>query len=207
MLLPRRVALGIVALAALAAGYGLTRGAPGPPPLDPAREGVVFLGDSITSGHGLPLARTFPLLLGQALGVPVENAGISGDRTAGGLARLERDVLVHRPRLVVVELGVNDAFGRLPAAETTGNLRRIVRRIREAGAGVLLVHVSPAPLAPDVQRDGVRALAREEGAWLVEDFLAGVVPTYTTDGLHPNEEGHARLAAKLEPVLRDILAR
>ena len=137
----------------------------------------------------------------------VRNAGISGDLTAGGLARLDRDVLTYRPKLVVVELGVNDAFGRLPRAQTLGNLRAIVRRIRKDGAGVLLVHIDPRPIGPDDYRQGYRDLARTEGTWFVEDFLAGVAPGLTTDGLHPNEEGHARLAARLEPLLREILAR
>jgi acyl-CoA thioesterase-1 len=204
---PRRILLGLLGLALLALAYWMTAGKPTPPPLDPGRRTVAFLGDSITSGHGLPLSVTFPQRLGAALDVPVVNAGISGDRTAGGLARLEPDVLVHRPGLVVVELGVNDAFGRLPTAETLGNLRRIVRRIREDGAGVVLIHISPGPLAPDAYRQGYRDIAQEEGARLVEDFLSGVAPSYTTDGLHPNEEGHARLAAKLEPILRELLAR
>jgi len=208
---PRRrpaILLGLVALAALGVAYWAARGGKTTlPPLDPGRETIVFLGDSITSGHGLPLPLTFPHRLGEALGVSVRNAGISGDVTAGGLARLESDVLVHRPKLVVVELGVNDVFRRVPREETLGNLRAIVRRVREDGAGVVLVHIGVSLLGRGDYRDGFRALAREEGAWLVENFLDGVVPTYSTDGLHPNEEGHARLAAKLEPVLREILGR
>ena len=199
--------IGLLGLAALAAYFAWSGRQPALPSLDPTRDTVVFLGDSITSGHGLPLEATFALRLGAALGVNVRNAGISGDVTAGGLRRLETDVLAYRPKLVVVELGVNDAFGRRPPAETLGNLRAIVRRIRQDGAGVVLVHISPAPIAPDGYRQGYSAVAREEGAWLVEDFLAGVVPGLTTDGLHPNEEGHARLAARLEPVLREILGR
>lgn len=207
---PRRrpaILLGLVALAGLGVAYWAARGTATPPPLDPGRETIVFLGDSITSGHGLPLPLTFPHRLGESLGVSVLNAGISGDLTAGGLARLERDVLAHRPKLVVVELGANDVFRRLPREETLGNLRAIVRRAREDGAGVVLVHVGLSLLGRGDYRDGFRAIAREEGAWLVEDFLSGVVPAYSTDGLHPSEEGHARLAAKLEPVLREILAR
>jgi acyl-CoA thioesterase-1 len=179
----------------------------GPPPLDPGRDTVVFLGDSITSGHGLPLDVTFAHRLGATLGVSVRNAGISGDRTAGGLARLDDDVLAARPKLVVLELGVNDAFGRVPVEQTLANLRAIIRRLRQDGVGVLLVHIDPRPLVPDGLREGYRALAREEGTWLLEDFLSGVAPDFTTDGLHPNEQGHARLAARLEPILRDILQR
>jgi acyl-CoA thioesterase-1 len=199
--------LAAVALVVLAVAWwrgGATRT---PPPLDAARDTVVFLGDSITSGHGLPHEATLAHRLGAALEVPVRNAGLSGDQTAGGLARLERDVLVHRPTLVVVELGPNDVFRRVPRSETLGNLRAIVRRLREDGAGVLLVHIGLGPLSGGEYLEGFRAIAREEGAWLVEDFLGGVVPGYSADGLHPTEEGHARLAAKLEPVLREILGK
>ncbi len=200
--------LGVVGLAALGLAYWAAGGKTSPPPpLDSTRETIVFLGDSITSGHGLPLEVTFPHRLGAALGVAVRNAGVSGDQTAGGLARLQQDVLAYQPKLVVVELGPNDAFRRVPKAQTLGNLRTIVRRAREDGAGVVLVHVGLSGLAREDYLDGFRAIAREEGAWLVEDFLSGVVPGYSTDGLHPNEEGHARLAARLEPVLREILAR
>jgi lysophospholipase L1-like esterase len=196
-----------VAVAVLAGYWAWSGRGAALPALDPTRQTVVFLGDSITSGHGLPLPATFPLRLGAALGIGVRNAGISGDLSAGGLQRLAADVLAHRPKLVVVELGVNDAFRRLPPAQTVANLRAIVRRLRDDGAGVVLVHIDPRPLGPDAYRQGYRDVAREEGAWLVEDFLSGVAPDLTTDGLHPTEEGHARLAARLEPLLREILAR
>jgi acyl-CoA thioesterase-1 len=203
---------GLVPLAAIvvAAIVWWPPGRPVPAPLDPTRDAVVFLGDSITGGHGLALEVTFPHRLGAALAIPVRNAGVSGDTTAGALARVERDVLAHRPRLVVVELGANDAFRRLPATETLANLRAIVGRLHEHGSGVLLVHVRMTALpglSADPYRDGFREIARETGASLLEDFLDGVVPGLTTDGLHPTAEGHARLAARLEPVLRQILAR
>jgi lysophospholipase L1-like esterase len=204
----RRPAVVLAVVLAVVAGYWAWSGRRAAlPSLDRTRSTVVFLGNSITSGHGLPLPATFPLRLGGALGISVRNAGISGDLTGGGLQRLETDVLAHRPKLVIVELGVNDAFRRLPTAQTVANLRAIVRRLRDDGAGVVLVHIDPRPLGRDDYREGYRDVAREEGAWLVEDFLSGIVPDLTTDGLHPTEEGHARLAAKLEPLLREILAR
>jgi acyl-CoA thioesterase-1 len=197
------------AVALLAGVVWLWWPAPEPalPPLDPTREVVVFLGDSITGGHGLPVEVTFPHRLGAALGIPVRNAGISGDTTGGALGRLAGDVLAHRPKLVVVELGANDAFRRVPPDELARNLRAIVRRIRENGGGALLLHVWVPAIGEDAYRRVFRAIAREEGTRLVEDFLDGVVPRLTTDGLHPTAEGHARLAERLEPVLRTLLAR
>lgn len=177
-------------------------GSESPPP---AGKTVVFLGDSITSGHQLSADVAFPHRLGQALGIPVVNAGISGDTTEGGLARLERDVLALRPRLVVVELGVNDVFGGQPRERTIGNLRTITQRIRGQGAAVILVHISPPSVPGDGYREALREIARTEGATLVEDFLGGVVPGHSYDGLHPDAEGQAILAERLRPVLQRAL--
>jgi len=168
---------------------------------------VVFLGDSITSGHRLSQDVAFPHCLGQALGVRVINAGISGDTTEGGLGRIERDVLVHQPRLVVVELGVNDAIFQRPREATVANLRAITRRIRAQGAVVVLLHTSVPGVPGDGYRGDLREIARTEGATLVEDFLKGVVPTHSYDGLHPDEQGQAILAERLLPVLGEALGR
>ena len=166
---------------------------------------VVFLGDSITSGHRLSADVAFPHRLGEALGVAVVNAGISGDTTEGGLSRLDRDVLAHHPRVVVVELGVNDAFGRWPRERSVANLRTITQRIRATGARVILVHITVPTIPGDGHRRRLREIAQEEGATLVEDFLDGVVPEHSYDGLHPDEKGQAMLAERLLPVLRQAL--
>jgi acyl-CoA thioesterase-1 len=173
----------------------------------PGGSTVVFLGDSITHGHRLPADVAFPHRVGQALGIPVVNAGISGDTTEGGLTRLDRDVLTRHPRLVVVELGVNDVLGRWPGERTVANLRAITQRIRAQGAAVILLHISLPSVPGDGHRRDFREIARTEGATLVEDFLAGVVPGHTYDGLHPDEQGQAILAERLLPVIRKALGR
>ena len=173
---------------------------------DPTRQGVVFLGDSITSGDGVSPEVTYPHRLGAMLGVPVWNAGISGDTTTGGLQRLDADVLARRPRVVVVELGVNDEVDHhRPAAETLATLRRITRRLVKKGAAVVLVYTPFGDFDHPVYRQGFRDLARRERVLLVEDFYEGIVPRLTVDGLHPSADGHALLARRLEPVLRELL--
>jgi acyl-CoA thioesterase-1 len=149
----------------------------------------------------------FPYRVGQALGIDAVNAGISGDTTDGGLGRLERDVLSRRPRVVVVGLGVNDAFGQRPPDDVVRNLRTITQRVRAQGAQVVLLHMAVPGVAGDGYRSGIREIARSEGATLVEDFLEGVVPAHTYDQLHPDEQGQAMLAERLVPVLRKALAR
>jgi acyl-CoA thioesterase-1 len=168
---------------------------------------IVFLGNSITHGHRLSQEAAFPHRLGEALGVRAINAGISGDTTEGGLRRIDRDVLAHQPRVVVVELGVNDAFGQRPPEVTVANLRTITQRVRAHGAVVVLLHASIPGLAGDGNRRDLREIARAEDATLVEDFLQGVVPQHTYDGVHPDAEGQAMLAERLLPVLRQALGR
>jgi acyl-CoA thioesterase-1 len=175
-------------------------------PLDPTRQTVVFFGDSITAGDRVPPEATFAARLGARLGVPIRNAGLSGDTTAGGLRRLQRDVLAYHPKLVIVELGINDALGeRRPSGETLGNLRQLARLLRADGTRVVLIHTAVDDFGSALYRAGFRDIARYEGAWLVEDLFDGVIPNQTVDGLHPSVEGHAVLASRLAPLVRRAL--
>ncbi|HUF78465.1 MAG TPA: arylesterase, partial [Thermoanaerobaculia bacterium] len=110
---------------------------------------VVFLGDSLTAGLGLAEAEAFPALIeqelrGEGFAVRVVNAGVSGDTSAGGLARLDW-ILAQGPAVVVVGLGANDGLRGLPVEATEGNLRSIVRRSRQAGARVVLLGMRIPP--------------------------------------------------------------
>ena len=167
---------------------------------------VAFLGDSLTSGHSLPQSVAYPALLERSLGITAINAGVSGNMTADGLARLARDVLVHQPQIVVVELGINDHLRRLPAESSLRNLDEIARRIRQTGARLVLLHVSPV-FGPDPLLRGLRDLARRYQAVLVEDLLRGIItePDLRVDRLHPNARGHQKMADRLRPVLAKLL--
>ncbi len=178
---------------------------------------VVFLGDSLTAGYGLGEEQAYPALLGKLLaaeGTPVRvvNAGVSGDTSAGGLARLDW-ILRQKPDLVVVELGPNDGLRGLPLAMTEKNLREIVARCRAAGARVLLVGMQiPPNYGPDYAgafRDLYPRLAEELDVPLVPFLLAGVggePGLNLPDGLHPNAEGHRIVARNVLPYLREVLA-
>jgi acyl-CoA thioesterase-1 len=189
---------------------------PAPSPSEP-RPRVVFLGDSLTAGLGLEEDQAFPALVGERLAaegrpVAVVNAGVSGDTTAGGLARLDW-VLRQRPAVVVVELGPNDGLRGLPLAMTEANLREIVEKCRAAGARVLLVGMRiPPNYGPDYAgafRDLYPRLARDLGVPLVPFLLEGVggePDLNLPDGIHPNPAGHRRLAENVLPHLRALLA-
>jgi acyl-CoA thioesterase-1 len=179
---------------------------------------VVVLGDSLAAGLGLAEQEAFPALVEadlRAAGHPVEvvNAGVSGDTTAGGVARLDW-VLRQRPAILVVELGGNDALRGQPLEEIERNLSEIARRARAAGASVVLLGMDiPVNYGPFYGL-GFAALyervADAEDAVLVPGFVRelGADPTLLQpDGLHPTAAGQRRLAAKLVPALAALLAR
>ena len=178
---------------------------------------IVALGDSLTAGYDLPAKDSFPAQLERALkarGVAVEvaNAGVSGDTSAGGLARLDWLLSLH-PDILVVALGANDGLRGQPVASIEANLREIVRRARAAGSRVVLAGMKMPPnYGPDYTREFqalYERLARELQLPFVPFLLEGVAADpklNQADGIHPTAEGQrivARLVADaLQPLLQ-----
>lgn len=183
-----------------------------------ARHTVAFLGDSLTAGLGLPESKAYPALIQARLhqegrAWKVANAGVSGDTTAGGLARLDW-LYRQKVEVLVVALGANDGLRGLPLKATEANLRAILRRGRKEGSRLVLVGMQmPDNLGPEY-RKGFAALfprlAKEEGATLIPFLLEGVAmdPSLNqADGIHPNEAGARKVAETvwkgLDPLLND----
>jgi acyl-CoA thioesterase-1 len=177
---------------------------------------VVFLGDSLTAGYGLDVEQAFPALVGAALvaeGRPVRvvNAGVSGDTSAGGLARLDW-LLRQRPDVLVVGLGANDGLRGQPPETTEANLVEIVRRARKAGAKVLLLGMKiPPSYGPQYARQFERLYERVADAtdvplmpFLLVD-VAARPELNLSDGIHPNAEGHRIVAGNLTPYVRELV--
>ncbi len=177
---------------------------------------VTILGDSITAGLGLPGRDALPNQLHLALeklGVPnvVRGAGVSGDTTAGGLARLNFSVRADSS-VVVVALGGNDLLQGLDPKATRSNLDKIIQALKARHKGVVLAGIN-APV--EIGRDYAQAfnavfpsLAREYGVALYPDLLAGVARNPSLiqgDGLHPNAKGVQIIAARLAPVVARVL--
>jgi acyl-CoA thioesterase-1 len=177
---------------------------------------LVVLGDSLTSGYGLPAEQAFPAQLQQTLqrnGVAVEvrNAGVSGDTTAGGLARLTW-VLDDRPNFVVVQLGGNDALRGLDPKRTYANLDAILTRLRAAKIPVLLTGMR-AP--PNLGREFTAAfdavfprLARKHAVMLYPFFLDGVAANGAlnqSDGIHPNARGVGVIVERIRPYIKKLI--
>lgn len=174
--------------------------------LDPPGDLVVFFGDSITQGYGVREGDSFPSLAARELGIACVNAGVPGDTMAAGLARLDRDVFPHRPRLTVVEFGGNDFLRRVPVEETLQSLDVIVSRLIAQGSMVVILEVNVGVMG-DPYLKGYRAVAERHGAVLLENIMRGVLgsPDLKVDAIHPNAPGHRLIAERVVRMLRPIL--
>jgi len=173
---------------------------------------VLALGDSLTAGYGLEQDESFPAQLEKALlaagyAVKVVNAGVSGDTSAGGLARIQW-ALADRPQIVVVELGANDALRGLDPAQTHANLDQIIARLNQAGCRVILAGMqSPRNLGPDYNNtfDQIYPnLAKRYDLLFYPFFLEGVATEpdlNQVDGIHPNSSGVRLIVKGLQPLV------
>jgi acyl-CoA thioesterase-1 len=179
---------------------------------------IVFLGDSLTAGYGLPKEASVPSLIQKRLrdaGYPHEvvNAGVSGDTSAGGLSRLDWS-LEGSVQVLVVELGANDGLRGLPVAGLKQNLAEIVTRARARGIKVMLTGMEAPPnFGPAYTsefRDIYRQLAREHEVTFVPFYLEGVagIPSLNiADGIHPNEAGSRIVEKTIWSALEPLLVR
>ncbi|MEL6339621.1 MAG: arylesterase [Myxococcota bacterium] len=179
---------------------------------------IVALGDSLTAGYGLPSSDSFPNKLQAALrkqghSVVVENAGVSGDTSAGGKRRLGW-ALSNNPDIVIVELGANDALRGLDPNLTEKNLDAILTSLKAKNAVVVLAGMrAPRNFGDDYakQFDAIYPrLAKKHDALLYPFFLEGValVPKLNQDdGIHPTAAGVDLIVKQILPTLERALKR
>jgi acyl-CoA thioesterase-1 len=218
--------MGLVRSLGLALRYGAARSlrnlglaaallAAGPAAAEGVR--IVALGDSLTHGYGLPPEEAFPVQLEtwlRANGAPeatVVNAGVSGDTTAGGLARLEWSLSEGADALIVA-LGGNDMLRGIDPESSRANLDAILTAAGERGLPVLLSGMQgPLNYGADWKRafDAMYPdLAEKHGALYDPFFLEGVQDDrslWQSDGLHPNAEGVAVIVERIGPLALDLV--
>lgn len=219
-------------MAAALAGLGLAgparadeprvgpRGAGGPAGHAPRT--LMIVGDSLSAEYGLPRGSGWVALLEKRIAAErlrwrVVNASISGDTTSGGRARLPALLREHRPDLVVIELGGNDALRGLPLANTRDNLTAMARAAKAAGAQVVIVGIEVPPNYGRRYLDefiaGFGQVAKAEGTALVPMLLKGVadVPDaerwFQPDRIHPRAEAQPKMLDNVWPVLRPLLLK
>lgn len=171
---------------------------------------ILAFGDSLTAGYGLAQDDSFPAQLQRALrrqgyNVEIINAGVSGDTSTGGRARLDW-ALGDNPHAVILALGANDGLRAIDPALTQDNLSRILAALRDRQLPVLLVGMLAPPNLGDIYADEFNAiypdLAKQYDVDLYPFFLEGValIPELNqADGIHPNEQGVAVIVERMLP--------
>jgi len=178
------------------------------------------VGDSLSAEYGLERGSGWVALLQQRLArdriaIKVVNASISGDTTSGGRSRLPELLAQHKPAVVILELGGNDALRGLPLNMTQANLSAMTQAAKTAGARVLLLGMQVPPnYGQKYAQDFAKLfadVAKAEGAALVPFFLAGVADApdadklFQADRIHPNAQAQARLLDNVWPTLKPLL--
>lgn len=178
---------------------------------------ILCFGDSLTAGYGVDPASSYPTLLQTALddkgyGYRVVNAGISGDTTSGGVARMA-DALAMKPEIVLLELGGNDGLRGLPLDITRANLDEMIRGFQGTGAKVILAGMTlPRNYGPEYigQFEQLyRDLARQHKLTLIPFLLESLIAKpgmMQNDGIHPTASGYREVIPSfvraIEPLLK-----
>jgi acyl-CoA thioesterase I len=180
---------------------------------------ILVVGDSLSAGYGVAVDATWVALLerrlaAQGYGYGVVNASVSGETTGGARARLPRALEVHKPAVVVIELGGNDGLRGLPLKQVRENFTFLIERSREAGAKVVLVGMRIPPNYGAAYADGFYSLyaelARKYETPLVDFFLDGVAldpSLMQNDDIHPNTKAQAKLLENVWPAIQTVLKK
>jgi acyl-CoA thioesterase-1 len=173
---------------------------------------ILALGSSLTQGYGLPPGTEFPVQLQAALkkkgiDATVINAGVSGDTSAGGLARLDWSLADH-PQAAIIELGSNDMLRGTPPAETEKNLSAILEKLKAAHVKVLLTGMhAQRNLGAEYVKDFdaiYPRLAKKYDVLFYPFFLDGVAlnpKLNQADGMHPNPQGVKVIVSRILPLV------
>jgi acyl-CoA thioesterase-1 len=174
-------------------------------------ETIVCLGDSLTSGASATVvgrddkSKSWPAFLQNKVNIPVINAGVSGNTTAQGLARVKRDVLSKNPRIVIIFLGGNDYLQNIPLATAKNNLQKIIDMVNDGSRKIYL-----AKWYLDWNDQSVNmfdTLASSNNIELTENIWdwGDVWGNISADGHHPNAKGYEIMADNIFKVLKPYL--
>jgi len=185
-----------------------------------SKDTVLIVGDSLSAEYGLKRGTGWVALLEKQLALEkmpakVVNASISGDTTSGGRSRIGALLTTHKPSVVVIELGGNDALRGLPLDMTEANLTAMTQAAKKAGAKVLLLGMQVPPNyggAYGATFSGLfNKVAKAEKVALMPFFLAGVADVndaaaeFQADRIHPNAQAQPKMLANVWPELKKLL--
>ena len=181
---------------------------------------VLIVGDSLSAEYGLTRGTGWVQLMSDQarkdmMNVRIVNASISGDTSSGGVSRLPQLLQIHKPNILIVELGGNDALRGLSMQMTQQNLSTMAKEGKKAGAKVMLVSMQIPPnygaAYAHQMAQAYQWVAKETGAELNQVFLKGVADAadplkwFQADRIHPNEGAQSTLMKNIWPQLKKML--
>jgi acyl-CoA thioesterase-1 len=182
-----------------------------------AKQTLLVVGDSLSAAYNLPAEQGWVALTAARMKTShpnwrVVNASISGETTSGGVSRFPAALKQHKPNLVIIELGANDALRGLPLSLSRQNLQSMIRQAKAAKAKVLLVGMQMPPNYGQTYTDGFannyRDLAKQEKTTLLPFLLQPIATErsyFLPDQVHPNAKGQVKLRDHVWPVLKTLL--
>jgi lysophospholipase L1-like esterase len=173
---------------------------------NPSGKSIISFGDSLTYGTGATGGMDYPSQLSRMISKPVINAGVPGDTTASALARLEKDVLSHSPRIVLITLGGNDLKNGVSKEEALQNLNIITKSIQDQGALVIVGGIDIAFWGKGFG-EVYKQSANELGAILIPNIVEGIIGNrkLMSDRIHPNDEGYTIMAQRFYEAVKPYL--
>jgi acyl-CoA thioesterase I len=192
---------------------------------------LVCLGDSLTAGYGasrpseVDKSNSYPAFLQKKVKLTVINAGISGDTAAGGLARVNKDVLNKNPKAVIILLGANDFFKSRPASDTKRDLQAIINKVKHENRKIYLAsfigdaaweasYLEALPIMPPgiiallADYKKIYAELRSENADIgyISNIWKDIGKNQMSDPIHPNAEGYSIMADNIFSVIKPYFA-
>lgn len=166
---------------------------------------IICFGNSITYGEGVGREDSYPSLLQQKINIPVINAGRNGDTTFDALERLNNDVLNKNPLIVIVEFGGNDYLRRIDKEKTLDNIEKIVAKIINHQAMVIIVGVHCGILGNEYEQ-GLIKIANRYKVTVIPNVQKGIFTyQYKRDYIHPNEKGYEVIANRIFKIIKGLL--
>lgn len=182
-----------------------------------AQQTLLVMGDSLSAAYNLPSEQGWVALTAARMKTShpqwrVVNASVSGETTSGGLSRLPAALKQHKPKLVIIELGANDALRGLPLDLSRRNLQNMIRAAKASGSRVLLIGMQMPPNYGKAYTDGFAAnyssLAKQEKTALLPFLLEPIAldrSYFLPDQVHPNAKGQVKLRDHVWPALKPLL--
>jgi len=178
---------------------------------------IMVFGDSLSAAYGIEVGQGWVTLVQNKLkeinpAYEVINESISGDTTAGGLARIDQALVAHKPSVVVVELGANDGLRGLSPKIIKNNLAAIIGKVQHSGAKALLLSMRIPPnygkryteMFYNVYPELAKEMTVPYVPFILED-VALIKELMQADGLHPNAKAQSRISEKIWPQLQELL--